>query len=277
MRKKIILMVLPINFLVGLIVMLMAAENFAVGRKPIAQENTSGSVKIHETKQACVDTTNSQSMKKAEMEITHKEMIEEYIAMHLPLLQSKIAFLEKNYKDKRDLGLAIFDLARIRDLQALPVMIEILKNNPRGINRASAANGIRIIEEYNEDRMAIPALVQALDDTITDVQFNAAEALVSLGDTLKTIVLLTNLARGENKEDWTADWGGYMGLENATEEEIEKEKNKFKDMLQFKAIGVLGKLTTKEAVAVLEDLSINGKQEKVRKLSREILRKALDE
>lgn len=228
-------------------------------------------------KQARVDTTNSLPMTEAEMQKVHQEMIEEYRRRCLPLLPKRIEFLEQNYKNTRDLGLAILDLARIRDLKALPVMIKILTYNPRGINRADAADGIRIIEEYNGDDSANPALVQALDDTITDVQFNAAKALVSLGDTLNPIMVLTRLARGENKENWTVDWAGYMGLENATEEEIEEEKKKFKDRLQSKAIGLLGELSTKEAIAVLKDLSAHADEGQIRKRAQETLKRALNE
>ena len=277
MLKKILVILLTIFCLGGLAVGLMAVKDFATGRKPRAKEDTAKSTEVLEAKQAPVDTTKTKPMTKAEMEKVHKEMIEEYRIMYLPLLPQRIEFLEKNYKNTRDLGLAILDLARLRDLQALPVMIKILTYNPRGINRAGAADGIRIIEEYNEDDTAIPALVQTLDDTITDVQFNAAEALVSLGDTLNSIMILAKLARGENKENWTADWAGYMGLENATEEEIEKEKKRFKDGLQLKAIRLLGKLFTKEAIAVLKDLSAHAEEGQIRKRAQETLKRALNE
>jgi len=278
MRNKMI-SALIIFLSVALIIAFMSQNIFARGRKQkevAAKVDTTARVESCETKA----TTETESITKADslrIKQLEREMIEEYRRMYLHLSPQRIKFLEQNYKSTKILGYVILDLEVVRDLQALPVLIKILLSNSRGINRARAAGAIGNIEEYNADDMAVPVLIQALDDTITDVQFNAAKALVSIGDTINPIMILTKLARGENKENWTVDWAGYMGLENMTKELIEKEKKEFKDMLQSKAIGLLGELSTKEAIAVLKDLSAHAEEGQIRKRAQETLKRALNE
>jgi len=107
------------------------------------------------------------------------------------------------------------------------------------------------------------ALVQALDDSITDVQLNAAKALASMGDTLHCVKVLARLVRGENKEQWTADWDGYMGLDSMSEDMIVRQKAQFRDGLQSKAIRLLRHLSTEEALSVLRSVGINTEEDRI--------------
>jgi hypothetical protein len=278
MHRKIFIRLLTLFCLGILCIGLMSTKDFAAQREPRAKEDSAKSTEILEPKQvSSMDSTETKQLTETEMEKIQLEMIEEYRRIYLPFVPRKIEILEKNYKSTRLLEFIILDLVKARDLQALPVLIEVLSFNPRGINRARAADAIGIIEEYNGDDIAIPDLVQALDDTITDVQFRAAKALVNLGDTLNPVRILAKLARGEDKENWTVDWTGYMGLENMTEKEIEREKKKFKNRLQSKAIGLLGELSTKEAIAVLKELSACAEEETIKKHAQEALEKDLNE
>lgn len=276
MRKRIFLSVLAIVCLTGLIIAFMVPKTFAIGSQLRSDEDTTQSAKILEAKQAPVDTTKTEQMTKDDslrIEKVEKEMIEEFRKTYLPLVPEHIKFLEQNYRSTHILESYILDLERALDLRALPVLTQILLYNPRGINRACVASTIGVIEKYNKNDEAIPALVEALDDTITDVQFNVAKALVSLGDTLHPISVLTNLALGIDKERWSVDWAGYMGLENLTEEELEQEKKRFKNRLQYKAIELLGKLATKDAIIILEVIEKYYREQTVRRYAKEILEK----
>ncbi|OYD13818.1 hypothetical protein CH333_09785 [candidate division WOR-3 bacterium JGI_Cruoil_03_44_89] len=266
MHKKVLASLLVVGIFGSLFVLLITPKGFAMARESSVRGDNAKSAEVSKTPTA--DDTDS-----ARMEKVKKEMVEEYRKMYLPKVPEHIKFLEQNYKNSRSLELCLLDLERALDLRALPVLIKVLSYNPRGINRAGAASTMGIIEKYNEDDGAVSALVEALDDTITDVQFNAAKALVVLGDTSHPIVVLTKLAKGKDKENWTVDWAGYMGLENATEEEIEEQKKRFKDGLQYEAIELLGELSTAEAVSVLTDIVMYGEDEEVKGRAREALNK----
>ena len=160
-------------------------------------------------------------------------------------LLGHLKWLEQNYKNEHIIESVFRDLTDARDLRAIPLLIKVLKYNPRGINRANAAQAIKWIETYNNDKSAVPALIEALDDSITDVQLRVADALVALGDTSHCLKVLERIAKGEGKENWSVDWAGYMGLENMTEEEIREQKKKFKDHLQTKAIDLLEEMGKK--------------------------------
>ena len=185
----------------------------------------------------------------AEQEFIQKEI--EFLSSDLPRIRKH---LEQNYETTGQLAILLIRLAQARDLQSVGVLTKVLLNNPRAINRAESAEAIGYIETYHKDRSAMPALIQALDDSITDVQFNAARALVDMGDTSYCIEILAMLARGENKEEWTADWDGYMGLEAMPEEMIIEQKAQFRDGIQRQSTQLLQKLATAEALAILSDL-----------------------
>jgi len=188
-------------------------------------------------------------------------------------LLGHLKWLEQNYKNEHIIESVFRDLTDARDLRAIPLLIKVLKYNPRGINRANAAQAIKWIETYNNDKSAVPALIEALDDSITDVQLRVADALVALGDTSHCLKVLERIAKGEGKENWTVDWAGYMGLEYSTEEEIRKQKKKFRDHLQIKAMDLLGEMGTKEALRVLEEVAESNPEEWVRRHARDVLEK----
>ena len=188
-------------------------------------------------------------------------------------LLGHLKWLEQNYKNEHIIESVFRDLLDARDLRAIPLLIKVLKYNPRGINRANAAQAIKWIETYNNDKSAVPALIEALDDSITDVQLRVADALVALGDTSHCLKVLERIAKGEGKENWTVDWAGYMGLEYSTEEEIRKQKKKFRDHLQIKAMDLLGEMGTKEALRVLEEVAESNPEEWVRRHARDVLEK----
>jgi len=96
---------------------------------------------------------------------------------------------------------------------------------------------------------------------------------VALGDTSHCLKVLERIAKGEGKENWTVDWAGYMGLEYSTEEEIRKQKKKFRDHLQIKAMDLLGEMGTKEALRVLEEVAESNPEEWVRRHARDVLEK----
>lgn len=184
-------------------------------------------------------------------------------------------WLEQNYKCERSLELIFRTFMDARDLRAIPLLVKVLKYNPRGINRANAAQAIKLIETYNNDRSAIPALIEALKDTVTDVQLKVADALVAMGDTVYSLVVLEKLAKGEGKDSWVVDWAAYMGLGNMSKEEIEKQKVKFRDSIQFKAIDLLGKAGTSRAVKVLRDVAESNPEEWVRRHAKDVLEKVI--
>jgi len=188
-------------------------------------------------------------------------------------LLGHLKWLEQNYKNEHIIESVFRDLTDARDLRAIPLLIKVLKYNPRGINRANAAQAIKWIETYNNDKSAVPALIEALDDSITDVQLRVADALVALGDTSHCLKVLKRIAKGEGKENWTVDWAGYMGLEYSTEEEIREQKKKFRDHLQIKAMDLLGEMGTKEALRVLEEVAESNPEEWVRRHARDVLEK----
>ncbi len=194
--------------------------------------------------------TDSVRMRDAE-----KEMIEEDIEFHAPFLPQNRAHLEENYRSPRQFGFVLEHLARARDLQSVVILTKVLLSNPRAINRAGAADAIGRIEAFHYDHSAMSALIQALDDSTTDVQFNAARALVSMGDTLHCVKALARLARGEYKERWTVDWDGYMGLDSMSEDMIVEQKAQFRDGLQRQSIQLLRRVATAEALSVLSDLT----------------------
>jgi len=184
-------------------------------------------------------------------------------------------WLEKNYKCERSLELVFRTFQDARDLRAIPLLIKVLKYNPRGINRAEAAQAIKWIEKYNHDKSAFPALIEALNDTVTDVQEKVADALVTLGDTIYSLKVLEKLAEGKGKKQWTVDWAGFMGLENMNEREIEKEKKRFRDNLQFEAINLLGKIGTEKAIKILTNVKTYSSEEWVRKHAESVLEKVM--
>ena len=186
-------------------------------------------------------------------------------------------WLEKNYKCERSLELVFRTFQDARDLRAIPLLIKVLKYNPRGINRAEAAQVIKWIEKYNHGKSAFPALIEALNDTVTDVQEKVADALVALGDTIYSLKVLEKLAEGKGKKQWTADWAGYMGLENMNEREIEREKKRFRDNLQFEAINLLGKIVTEKSIKILTYVKIYSSEEWVRKHAESVLEKVMVE
>jgi len=276
MCKRILLTVLAIVCLTSFTIAFIVSKTFAMVSQLKSEEDTTQSAEILETKQAPINTTESEQMTKDDslrIEKVEKQMIEEYRKKYLPLVPEHIKFLEQNYRSTYSLELYYRDLERALDLRALPVLTQILSYNPRGINRAGAASTIGVIEKYNKDSEAIPDLVKALDDTITDVQFNVAKSLVSLGDTLHPISVLTNLALGIDKERWSVDWAGYIGLENVTEQELEQVKKRFRNGLQYQAIELLGKLATKDAIIILEVIKKYYREQTVRRHAKEILEK----
>lgn len=205
-----------------------------------------------------------------------RERVEGYRKMYAVDLLGHLKWLEQNYKNKHIIERVFRDLEDARDLRAIPLLIKVLKYNPRGINRANAAQSIKLIEKYNHDKSAISALVEALNDTITDVKEKVADALVALGDTTYSLKVLEKLAKGEDKEHWTVDWAGYMGLENMTEKEIKEEKKRFRDNLQVNAVDLLGKIGTKRAVNILKEVKESNSEEWVRKHAKDVLEKVME-
>ena len=230
------------------ILILSLFNTFAISGKPKREAaptiplSSSDSVRVW-----CRDSSTVTS--DVELELIRKDIA--FLSSDLPRIREH---LELNYETTGQLGFLLVEIARARDLQSVGVLTKVLLNNPRAINRAESAEAIGYIETYHKDRSAMPTLIQALDDSITDVQFNAARALVDMGDTSYCIEILAMLARGENKEEWTADWDGYMGLEAMPEEMIIEQKAQFRDGMQRKSIQLLKKLATAEALAILSDL-----------------------
>lgn len=73
-------------------------------------------------------------------------------------------------------------LGKIQGLhdQALPVLLKGLRD-PRCIVRVAAANGLGLFSDEKQKRVAVPALIAALEDSYADVRAAALESLVKLG------------------------------------------------------------------------------------------------
>ncbi|MEA3432004.1 MAG: HEAT repeat domain-containing protein [candidate division WOR-3 bacterium] len=233
MNKKALRWLVLVPFVLGI-----GSNTQAIGQR----------VEEHKTQ---ADTTK----KFVSVEETMKELVEKGIRnekLHVPELieELRIAIPDTSAKGS---GI-IWRLEKSRDLRALPVLCEALLNANRAILRTEAASAIAYIEDYNKDTTALPILREALRDSVTDVKLHAALSLVFLGDKIYPLEVLTALARGENMENWTVDWGGYMGLENATDEEIKKQKEYFKETMRRRAIETLGIIGTEASYKVLKEI-----------------------
>lgn len=189
-----------------------------------------------------------------------KKRLEKEIEGEKPHVLKLIEGLKKAIPTSTDWSIGVRRLAGSRDLRALPVLCEALLKAKRPITRTGASKAIAFIEEYNKDTSALPSLRKALKDPVTNVKFHAALSLIYLGDKSKKTVkqienVLEQLAKGENMENWTVDWGGYMGLEYMTKTEIEEQQVGFKEGMRKRAIDALGILGTKRALSVLANLS----------------------
>jgi HEAT repeat protein len=88
-------------------------------------------------------------------------------------------------KDKKNQREAITALGALKDKDAIPTLIEALKNNDAE-TRAKAAEALWSIGP--EARSAVPALVPLLKDKQTAVRLNAAGALGQIGAEAKTVI-----------------------------------------------------------------------------------------
>ncbi len=210
----------------------------------------------------------------AKLEQYSRELAEESIRRYGPMAPEYIAYLERSY-DMPGISApqaTISGLGKSYQLEALPVLSKVLLHNPRPIYRVYAVKAIGLIEWHHGDRGAVPAIVHALEDSVTDVQWNAAKVLFDLGETSSGLPVIIRMARGEEKENWTVDWEGYIGrLEFATEEEIEQQKKRFRDGLQCKAIRLLGRLGSEESISILGEIAGHARDDETGRCVREAL------
>jgi len=196
-----------------------------------------------------------------EVKEVSKELDEEAMEGEKPHVLELIKGLNKAIPtDDFGWSLGVKRLGDSKDFRAIPVLCEALLKAKRPGVRSECPAAIAVIEGYNKDTSALPALRKALGDSVTDVKFHAALSLIYLGDKSKKVVkqvesILEQLAKGEDMENWTVDWGEYMGLEYMTKTEIEWQQEDFKEGMRKKAIDALGILGTKRAFSILDYLS----------------------
>ncbi len=106
-------------------------------------------------------------------------------------------WLEQNYKCERSLELVFKTFEDARDLRAIPLLIKVLKYNPKWRNRIDAARAIGVIEAYNNDKSAIPELKKALNEPDVPVKLAVSEVLIKLGEKNVTIPILLSIFRKE--------------------------------------------------------------------------------
>lgn len=195
-------------------------------------------------------------------EETSRSLIEEGIKQYRGRVPTLIKDLKStDYKKRR---FAAHFLGRARDMQGIAPLTVAAINDKRAIVRVQAINSIAYIEIYNNDTTALPALRDALKDSVTDVRFHAALALASLGDKVHPLSVLVTIANGKDIEKWTVDWNGYMGLENMAEDEIKRQKKKFKDGMRKRSIYALGCIGTGDALNALREIILESPDESIK-------------
>jgi HEAT repeat protein len=151
-----------------------------------------------------------------------------------------------------------YRIGKTRDTSAIPILIDILLNDPFPCVRAEATAALEKIGSKN----ALPALISALaKDRSIAVQINAAAAIFSLHENdTSTYKEIYKIARAQNKAEWNTK-GFYKKSQVEFDPTISE---KFKNKWQTKAIELLDKIPTIEAKAILfectksQDSSIAG-------------------
>jgi hypothetical protein len=253
-------------FLIGPLFSAGAADPQATGAAEPKEAATAESVHSAGRESAADVGGTEADVKQAGM-----ETLEETRQRELQHLDARLEHLRRASGSGRILSHTIVDVSRALDVRALSVLGEILSHNPRAVNRAAAARAMGDIQLYNDDKQATPALVEALGDSFTEVRLSAAKALVLLGCEPHVIDVLTQMARGDDRGNWAVDWAGFIRLENVTEEELAKQKAKYKAGCQREAISLLGMLPGEAARTVLADVAASADDPEMRAYARSVL------
>jgi Skp family chaperone for outer membrane proteins len=107
---------------------------------------------------------------------------------------------------------ATYKLKDLRDLRAVPPLVETLKAHKDYYTRLGAATALGELKACD----AVPALIEALDDKEDLVQTAAGEALSTItGRESKPLVGLTKKERRQVKDDWSRWWKENEGAVRA--------------------------------------------------------------
>jgi hypothetical protein len=168
--------------------------------------------------------------------------------------EERIAELSAQIESRQPLQETMRLLSYARDERSIPVFREILKRNPRGVNRAAAVISLTVVEEGTQTGEAVPFLVQALKDPDTDVRLRAALGLIRLGRTEEPVDVLYRIALADDIEDWEIDWEGYFGSSEMETDDWRVQAAEFKNGMRVYAINGLGSIGTERTYALIQDV-----------------------
>lgn len=158
------------------------------------------------------------------------------VPLHIEWIEKGLERGELYRSDSADMS--IMELAKAKDKRAVSVLIKVMKDYSVTEARIDAAEALGVIN----DRAAIPALKDALQDKDYQVKVAAAEALIAFGDYKAALPILTQVALKEEIEKWSVDVDYNLSRVGDMEKERRELASERKErVLPSQAIRVLAK------------------------------------
>lgn len=178
------------------------------------------------------DSTYLDSLKRARLKEFHegleymKEQKRKEVAPNVPGL---IETLSDTSRYRRQI--AAMELGFSQDKRVVPYLEKLLLEDPASNVRAECATALTAFESID----SCPVLIEALEDSVNEVQLAAALALAALGDTTYCVSVLERLSKLEDKKFRLKVLKGFKDIK--TERAIQDLRNAMNDKDPQVAVG----------------------------------------